>query len=58
MSWCVCLGFFLQSPSLFSLFPSLSAPSFMLLFSGQEVARGYNILSDPIIITVEEERDK
>lgn len=37
---------------------SLSAPSFPLLLSGQEVARGYNILSDPIIVTVEEERDK
>lgn len=41
--------------SLFLSFSSLAAPSFLLLFSGQEVAQGYNILSDPIIFTVEED---
>lgn len=36
----------------FSLF--LLAPSFLLLLSGHEVARGYSVLSDPIIVSVEE----
>lgn len=49
---CMCV-WGLSPPSL-----SLCAPSFLLLLSGQEVARGYNILSGPIIVTVEEERDK
>lgn len=37
---------------------SLSAPSFLFPLSWQEVAWGYSILSDLIIFTVEEERDK
>ena len=41
-----------------SLSFGLSAPSFPFPLSGQEVARGYSILSDLIIFTVEEERDK
>lgn len=36
----------------FSLF--LLAPSFLLLLSGHEVAQGYSVLSDPIIVSVEE----
>lgn len=55
---CVCLGILPLFPSFSLSSLSLSAPSFLPLLSGQEVARGYNILSDPIIVTVEEERDK
>ncbi len=42
----VCLGF--VSP----LFSFSFSPSFLLPLSEQEVARGYNILSDPIRVTV------
>lgn len=37
---------------------SISAPSFLLLLPGQKVARGYNILSDPVMVSMQEERDK
>lgn len=46
-------------PSSFSLFLLWShAPSFLPLLSGQELARGYNILSHPLIVMVDKERDK